>query len=241
VAAGWPLAARAQQGERVRRIAALIGGSETDPEQRQRAAAFRQALRELGWIEGRNITIDGRYTAGEGARVQALARELIELRYEVILAATTTVVAALREGTRTIPIVFVVVSDPVGGGFVESLPRPGGNVTGFTNIKGSLGGKWLGLLKEIVPNITRVAMMFNPESAPQSDYYLRPFQSAARSLGVKPITAHVRNGTEIEEAMVARKAKLTLHSSSRTGCLSVKRRQRTKPSVTKKTVASRCF
>ena len=166
-------------------------------------AAFRQTLGGLGWTEGRNISIDSHYTLGEAARIQVLARELIERQYEVILAATTPVVSALRQATRTVPIVFVNVSDPVGSGFVESLPRPGGNVTGFINIEGSLAGKWLGLLNEIAPSLKRVAMMFNPETAPQSDYYLRPLESAARSLGVEPIVARVRNDADIEESIAA--------------------------------------
>ena len=202
-ATGCPVVAWAQQSERVRRVAVLAGGAETDPEQSQRMAAFRQGLAGLGWTEGRNITIDSHYTAGESARTQAIARELIDSKYEVILAATTSVVAALRQATRTVPIVFVIVSDPIGSGFVESLPRPGGNVTGFINIEGSLGGKWLGLLNEIAPHLKRVAMMFNPETAPQSDYYLRPLESAARLMGVEPIVARVRNETEIEESIAA--------------------------------------
>lgn len=202
-AATWTVAAQAQQSERPKRIGVLIGGAETDPEQSKRLAAFRQSLRALGWAEGRNVVIDSRYTAGEPARVEAHARDLIQRQYEVILAATSPVVAGLRQATRTVPIVFVNVSDPVGNGFVETMSRPGGNVTGFINIEGTLGGKWLGLLREIDPRLKRVAMMFNPETAPQSNFYLPSFESAARSFEIEPILARVRSDTEIEESVNA--------------------------------------
>ena len=197
----WPRAVRAQRPERIRQIAVLAGSAESDPEQRLRLDAFRQALRQLGWTEDRNVAIDSRYAAGDASRIQSLARALAELRPDVIVAATTPVVAAFKRETQSIPIVFVRVSDPVGSGFAASLARPGGNITGFLNIEASLGGKWVELLKEIAPGVTRVAMMFNPRTALHSDYYLRPFENAARSFGVEPIAAHVHNGDEIERSI----------------------------------------
>ena len=160
--AAWPLAARTQQPE-LRRVGVLVGGAEKDPEQVSRLAAFQQSLRDFGWIEGRNFKIDIRYTPGDENRTQTIAKELIDLKPDVILAATTTVASTFQKATSTIPIVFVVVSDPIGSGLVQTLPRPGANVTGFLNIEASLGGKWLELLREIAPRTTRAAMMFNPE------------------------------------------------------------------------------
>ena len=196
----WPLAGYAQHLE-LRRVGVLVGGAEKDPEQVSRLAAFQRSLRDFGWIEGRNFKIDVRYTPGDENRTQTIARELIELRPDVILAATTTVASTVQKATSTIPIVFVVVSDPIGSGLVQNLPRPGANVTGFLNIEASLGGKWLELLREIAPRTTRAAMMFNPDSAPQFEYYWRSFESAARNLGVETATAHVRNDGDIEAAI----------------------------------------
>ena len=200
-AAAWPLGARAQQPGAMPRIAVMMGSAESDPESPPRAMAFERGLAEAGWLPGRNVHIVYRWAAGEPARMEGLAKELVELRPDVILASTTPVVASLLRATRTIPIVFVVVSDPVGSGFVESLPRPGGNITGFINIKSSLGGKWIELLKQMAPRITRVAAMFNPETAPQAGYYVGPFEAAAPSLGVTPITRTVRNDADIEQAI----------------------------------------
>ena len=154
--AAWPIAGRAQQGERLRRIAALIGGAENDPEQIGRIKALRESLHNLGWVEDRNVKIDVRYTAGDAARTQALAKELIDAKPDVIIAATTAAASALKTNTRISPIVFVVVSDPIGSGLVESLSRPGGDVTGFLNIESSLGGKWIELLREIAPKSRNV-------------------------------------------------------------------------------------
>jgi putative tryptophan/tyrosine transport system substrate-binding protein len=200
-AAAWPLAAGAQQPERMRRIAVLMGSTQSDPESPPRVRAFEQALADVGWIPGRNVRIDYRWAAGDPAHMQALARELVELHPDVVLASNTPVVAALARETRTIPIVFVVVSDPIGSGFVASLPRPGGNITGFINIESSLGGKWVELLKEIAPSIARVAVMFNPETAPHAAYYVRPFEVAALSFAVDPMTMPVRSKTDIEQAI----------------------------------------
>ena len=165
-AAAWPLAASAQQGERVRRIGVLIGFDENDPEVKLRQSAFMQALADLGWNDGRNIRVDLRWAGGDTNRMQALAQELVGLQPDIILAHTTLATAALQRETRTIPIVFVNVSDPVGSGFVAGLNRPGGNITGFGLYEASLGGKWLELLSEIAPELRRVAIMFNPDTAP---------------------------------------------------------------------------
>jgi putative ABC transport system substrate-binding protein len=201
-AAAWPLAARAQQLG-VRKIAMLSGGAETDPEQTVRFAAFQQALRTAGWVEGRNISIDIRYADGQTARIDSFAREMVDARPDVLVASTSPVVAAFRRLTSAIPIVFVVVSDPVGSGFVADLARPGGNITGFINIESSLSGKWVELLKEAVPRLNRVGMMFNPDTAPQANYYLAPFEAAARSLAIESIAISVRSEAEIEQSIAA--------------------------------------
>ena len=181
-----PLAARAQQPGAMRRIGVLMGWSENDPEYRARVTAFVQVLAQSGWVEGRNIRIDVRWTNGDLERAGMLAKELVALQPDVILAGTTPVTAALQRETRTIPIVFAPVSDPVGAGFVASLARPGGNITGFINIEAAMGGKWLELLKEVAPRLRRAAIMFNPDTAPGGgSYYLGPFEAAARSLAVE--------------------------------------------------------
>jgi putative tryptophan/tyrosine transport system substrate-binding protein len=200
-AAMWPTGVRAQRTERMRRIGVLVGSAESDPESMPRVTTFERGLTELGWVSGRNVLIDYRWAAGEPANMQALAKELVERQPDVLLASSTPVVAALGRETGTIPIVFVVVSDPVGSGFIKSLSRPGGNMTGFINIESSLGGKWLELLKELAPRISRVAVMFNPETAPHAEYYVRPFEVAASSLAVKPSTVPVRSVTDIEQAI----------------------------------------
>jgi putative tryptophan/tyrosine transport system substrate-binding protein len=201
-AAAWPLAARAQQEGRVRRVGMLIGWSENDPEYRSQIAGFVQALAQLGWADGRNIRVDARWTNGEVDRARTFAKELAELRPDVILATTTPATAAMQRETSTIPIVFAVVSDPVGAGFVVNLPRPGGNITGFTNTEAGMGGKWLELLKEVTPRLSRVAIMFNPDTAAGGgSYYMDSFQAAAKSLAVEPSTARVHSDSEIEAAI----------------------------------------
>jgi putative ABC transport system substrate-binding protein len=181
-AAVWPLAARAQQPDRMRRIAVLMDRDENDPEGKADLTAFTQGLGELGWTDGRNLRIDVRWTAGSVDRMRALAKELVGLRPEMILAASTPVTVALQRETRTIPIVFAPVADPVGSGFVASLPRPGGNITGFSFIEASMASKWLELLTEIAPGVRRVAIMFNPDTAPHvRSYFLPPFEAAARA------------------------------------------------------------
>jgi putative tryptophan/tyrosine transport system substrate-binding protein len=184
-AIGWPLAARAQ-GERMRRIGVLMGIAESDPARQSFEAAFTEALQELGWSSGRNIRIEYRWGAGDAERIRNFARELVEMQLDLIVGHTTPVVAALKAQTRTIPIVFTQVSDPVGSGFIDGFAKPGGNITGFTNLESSMGSKLGELLKEVAPTITRVAVMFNPDTAPdRGTYFLRPVEAAAPSLHVE--------------------------------------------------------
>jgi len=179
-AAPFPLAAFAQQPQGMRRIGVLTALAATDPAAKRQVAAFVRQLEELGWAEGRNLQIDYRWAAGDQERMQVFAKELVELQPHVILTRSTPVTAALLRQTRTIPIEFTVVSDPVGERFVESLARPGGNVTGFTNVEFSLTGKWLELLKEIAPGIKRVAFIFDPKLAPGGgSYYTRLIEASA--------------------------------------------------------------
>ena len=203
-AAAWPFAALAQQSERMRRIGVLTPYSESDPYAKAQFGAFVQGLTELGWSEGHNLRMDVRWAAGDLDRVRVYAKELVTLQPDVILVDSTPQTAALQRETRTIPIVFVVVSDPVGSGFVAGLPRPGGNMTGFSNQDPSMGGKWVELLTEIAPNLSRVAAMFNPDTAPfVRSYYLPPFEAAARSLKVEPVVVLVHSDTEIETAITS--------------------------------------
>jgi putative ABC transport system substrate-binding protein len=197
----WPLAAYAQQREGLRRIGVLSSFAETDLEAQAWDTAFRKRLDELGWTDGRNIQVDYRWGAGNLDRVQLFAKELVQLNPEVLIAVSTAATAALQRQTRTIPIVFAVVSDPIGSGFVASLNRPGGNITGFINIESSLIGKWLGLLREIAPQVSRVACMFNPKTAPYARYYLETFKSVAAALAIEPIEAIVHSAAEIEAVM----------------------------------------
>jgi putative ABC transport system substrate-binding protein len=202
-AAAWPLAAGAQQSSPMRRIGVLLGTTEGDPQTMASLAAFTKALQELGWTDGRNIRIEYRWGAADVNRTQALAKELVGLKPDLIVGATTPAVSALQRATTTIPIVFVTVSDPVGSGIVASLPHPGGNITGFINIESSLSGKWLEMLKDIVPRATRAALMFNPETAPYFAYYLQSFEAAARSSAVEPIAAPVRTVADIERVVAS--------------------------------------
>ncbi len=200
-AIGWPLSARAQ-AERMRHIGVLMGIAESDPARQSFVSAFTGALQELGWSNGRNIQIEYRWGAGDAERIRNFARELVEMRLDLIVGHTTPVVAALKAQTRTIPIVFTQVSDPVGSGFIDGFAKPGGNITGFTNLESSMGSKLGELLKEIAPGITRVAVMFNPDTAPdRGSYFLRPVEAAAPSLHVEVIAAPVHNDAEIESAI----------------------------------------
>jgi putative ABC transport system substrate-binding protein len=202
-AAAWPLVARAQQGERMRRIGVLMGFAESDREGQALIGAFQDRLHNLGWTEGRNIRFDIRWAALDAESVQRFAKELVALRPDLILSHVTPTTVALLQQTRTIPIIFVWVSDPVGSGFVASLARPGGNATGFTPIVGSLGGKWVELLKEIAPHVVRAVALFNPTMAPYAEYYLNPFKAAAASSAVEAIVAPVNNMSELESVVAA--------------------------------------
>jgi putative ABC transport system substrate-binding protein len=201
-AAAWPLVARAQQPERMRRIGVLMPGDENDPVRKTRVSAFTQALADLGWTDGRNMRMDLRWDNDEINRMRALARELVGLQPDVIATAGTPATVAVQRETRTIPIVFANVGDPVASGMVARLDRPSGNITGFGNFEPTLGGKWLELLAEIAPGLKRAAIMFDPDTAPVSAY--RPaFEAAARSLKVEPIIAPVHSDVEIETAINA--------------------------------------
>src|SRR5215472_13406869 len=198
-AVAWPLAARAQQAERMRRIGALMGFAESDSQAQAYIAAFRDGLRKLGWIERRNIQFDIRWTTpGDAEARQRFAKELVALQPDLILSQTTPTTAALLQQTRTIPIIFGNVVDPVGSGFVASFSRPGGNVTGFIVMEPTLAGKWLELLKEIAPRVNRVAFLFNPATATYAEFYLNPFKAAAVSFAVEAIAAPVRDRSELE-------------------------------------------
>ncbi len=203
VAATRPFAARAQQTQRLRRIGVLMSFAESDPEAQARVAAFRKGLQTLGWAEGRNVRIDIRWAADDAALMQRFAKELVALQPDLILSHNTPTTASLLQQTRTIPIVFVVVSDPVGSGFVASFSRPGGNVTGLTNIEPTMAGKWLELLKEIAPSVARVALLFNPATAPYAEDYRGPFKAAAASLALEAIGAPVRDTSALESAIAA--------------------------------------
>ena len=197
-AAAWPLAARAQQPDRVRRVGVLMGIAD-DFEGQARIAVFRQALQALGWSEGRNVQFISRWSGGDVAHARQFAKELLDLRSDVILTNSTPVTVAVRDTTRTTPTVFVQVSDPVGAGVVQRLTRPGGNLTGFTNFDPSTAGKWLELLKLLAPSITRVAYLFNPNTAPL--LYAKAVETAAPLLSLKSIPAAVHNAVEIERAL----------------------------------------
>jgi putative tryptophan/tyrosine transport system substrate-binding protein len=203
-AAAWPVVARAQQDERLRRIAVLMGFDENDPEAKAEVFVFMKGLSELGWTDGHNVHVDVRWTAGNADRTRALAMEMVGRQPDVILASTTPVAAALQRETRMIPIVFNLVADPIGDGFVASLPRPGGNLTGFIYTEAAMAGKWVELLTNIAPTVRRVAMIVNPDNAPSRGLYFQtPFETAARSLKLEATTVPVRSEAEIEAAITA--------------------------------------
>src|SRR5262245_32055578 len=202
-AASWPLAARAQS-DRARRIGVLMGYPESDSEAQTKIAAFRDGLQKLGWTEGRNTRIDTRWaTPADAESMERFAKELVALQPDLILSSTKPTTAALVQQTRTIPIVFATVADPVGSGFVASFQRPGGNVTGFVVFEASLAGKWLGLLKEIAPRLNRIAFLFNPATATYAEFYLNPFKAAAASFAVEAIAAPVRDRSALESVVSA--------------------------------------
>jgi putative tryptophan/tyrosine transport system substrate-binding protein len=203
-AAAWPLAARAQQAGGMWRIGVLMAFAESDEQGRADVAAFQEELQRLGWVEGRNIRIETRWAAPADVEArQRFAKEIVALRPDLILSHATPNTATLLQQTRTIPIVFVNVSDPIGSGFVASFPRPGGNVTGFNNLEPTMAGKWLELLKEIAPGVNRVAFLFNPATAPYAEHYMKPFKAAAASFAVETVTVPVRDSSELEAGVVA--------------------------------------
>jgi putative tryptophan/tyrosine transport system substrate-binding protein len=203
-AAGWPLAARAQQGERMRRVGVLMAFDENDPEAKAYLSGFTRGLVELGWTNDSNLRMDVRWAAGNVDRMRMSAKELLDLQPDVILAHGTPATAAFQRETRTIPIVFASVSDPIGDGLVASLPRPNGNITGFISQEATVAGKWLELLTEIAPSVKRVAAMFNPDTAPGGGLYVLPaFEAAARSFKVAPIAAPIHSDAEIETVITS--------------------------------------
>jgi putative tryptophan/tyrosine transport system substrate-binding protein len=201
-AAAWPLVARAQQPHQMRRIAVLVLSAEDDPDTTARLARFRQGLERLGWVEGRHVRIDYRFTGGRTDRFQSLAKELVGLRPEVILAHSTGIAAALQRESRTIPIVFTNVSDPIGSGFIASLARPGGNLTGLLNFEATITGKWLAMLKEIAPPLARAALVANPKTTP-FDYFVRAAEAAVPTLAIELVARPVETAADIERSIAS--------------------------------------
>jgi putative ABC transport system substrate-binding protein len=201
-AVAWPLAVGAQQAERMRRIGVIMSYEENDPVAKARVSAFTQALADLGWTDGRNMRMDLRWYGDNTSRARALAQELVGLQPDIIVTGGTPATVALQRETRTIPIVFAGVTDPVASDIVARLDRPSGNITGFATFEATLGGKWLELLSEIAPGLKRVAIIFNPDTSPASAH-MPSLETAARSLKVVPITAPVHGDIEIETAIIA--------------------------------------
>jgi putative ABC transport system substrate-binding protein len=200
-AAAWSFAARGQPSAQTRRIRVLMGVSD-DAETKAWLVRFRERLEQLGWKAGGNLQIDERWTSGDPERNRRFAGELLAMQPDALFAFSSVAVAALQRESRTTPIVFTAISDPVGSGFVESLARPGGNATGFTNFVPTMAAKWLEVLKEIAPQVERAALLFNPQTAPYvEEYYQHPFEAAAQSFGVKAITAIVHHTIEIEPTL----------------------------------------
>ena len=207
-AATWPLAARAQQAERTRQIGVLMTSfAEADPEGQARIAAFLTTFRNSGWVDGRNCRIVIRWAAGDLERMRGFANELIALRPDVVVVMATPALMAMQRITRTVPIVFVQISDPVGGGFVPNMARPGGNMTGFANFEAAMGGKWLELLKEVAPHVTRVAVLIAGTAVNHELW--KSAQTAAASVGVNLIAAEIHDSSGVEPAIVAFAAKET--------------------------------
>jgi putative tryptophan/tyrosine transport system substrate-binding protein len=202
VVAAWPLATRAQQPAGLRRVGVLMAFDENDLKPKAWLSEFKQGLAELGWTDGRNLGIDVRWAAGNLERMRVFAKKMVDLQPDVIVANSTPVTALLQRETRTIPIVFVAVSDPIGASFVASLPHPGGNITGFADAETAMVGKWLELLTEIAPGIKRIAAMFNPDTAAGGgSYFLPPLEAAAQLLKVGLVIARVHNDAEIEQVI----------------------------------------
>src|SRR5262249_22317800 len=196
----WPLAARAQQAERVRRIGLFMGTAD-DREGQARVTALKQRLQELGWTDGRNIQIETRFGGADAGRIRAHAAELVALAPDVIVANSTPVIRAVRQATSSIPIIMAAVNDPVEQGFVSSLAHPGGDITGFALINFQMVGKWLGIPKEAAPGVARAALMFNPDTSPYYYLYLRSFEAVPRSVAVEVTAAPVSHTADIEEAI----------------------------------------
>jgi putative ABC transport system substrate-binding protein len=203
ITVAWPLAVRAQQADRVRRIGVLMGYAESDLTAQSWLAAFRAALGKLGWTEGSNLRIELRWSAGDVDRMRTLAKELVDLRPDAILGVTTPVIGALARETRTIPIVFTGVSDPIGSGFAANLAHPGGNITGFTVNDPAAGGKWVQLLKEIAPRTVHVALLFNPATTVPLQFFMPSIQAAASSFAIEVSAAPVHAKDEIEGVIAA--------------------------------------
>jgi len=199
-AAGWPLSARAQQSNRPRLVGALFAMAPSDPEAEMRVKAFESGLRELGWVEGRNMRLEYRWAPRDLGLLLSQATELVSLGPDVILATGTPVVAALRQGNPP-PVVFVQVTDPIGNGFVPNLSRPGGYLTGFTSFEFTVGSKWLEALKHVAPAVQRVALIFNPDTAPFAHLFWQPVVEAAPAFDVEPIQTPVRDASEIKHAI----------------------------------------
>jgi len=199
-AASWPLAARAQQSDKMRRIGVLVGQAENDSDVKARLTGFREALAKAGWSEGRNVNVDYRFAAARAEHVEALAKELVALQPDVIIAQGTSVTAALQRETNKIPIVFVTVSDPIGWGFVASLPRPGGNITGLLQYETGIIGKWMAMLKEIAPRLVHVALVANPKVTAY-DYFVRAAEAAAPSLAIEIVPSPIESAADIERVI----------------------------------------
>lgn len=203
-AAAWSVAARAQQADRIRRIGVLMGYASTDPEGQALLAEFTRHLAELGWAEGRNVRIDVRWGGSNVDLLHTFAKELIGLQPDVLLASSTPTTAALARETQTIPIIFTLIADPVGNRFVASLSHPGGNITGFSVLEASVASKSFELLRELAPGIKRVAMMFNPDTAPIVNSMIMPvFETTAKSFNIAPIAAPVHSDAEIETLIIS--------------------------------------
>jgi putative ABC transport system substrate-binding protein len=202
-ASAWPVVVRAQQPDRMRRIGVLMAFTENDQQGTARVAAFRDGLQKLGWAQGRNILIDTRWAGASTETIKQFAKELVALQPDLILSNSTPTTLALLQQTRTIPIIFAVVSDPIGSGFVANFARPGGNVSGLTSIEPTMAGKWVELLKQVAPRVARVAILFNPTTATYAEYFLNPFKSAAAFFGVEAIIAPVRDRSELEPVFAA--------------------------------------